>query len=650
MHFSITSKVAVGLGVILLLGMLSMLFIYRGLNAVERDVQQLADVEEPTSLAAYEVEINLHGMAFAILKYLSGGNPSYRKWAAYDEADVRRFLDQYLALVNSPRERELGKAVGEMFEAFDVLGTHVMQSRDEQKASFLAVVENTEKIDNIIDNGILATIDRRRSDALAKIEAALHMEAWLAEMILWTTIYQDEEKPAFRKLIFVKEKEFRETLTRFEGLDLVPANARRAARIRALMDETSALVREVLAQENMRARKVTQFSELRIQIDDLLDEEIQVLALDDLTVPRMEADEAADAVLRTTSYLIPAYILVTIALGLLLIRLINQPLTRLMRGTKAIGGGNLDYRIDVRGGDEFTDLARDFNRMVEQLQATLVSKRLLETSEANLHSTVAELRREIGERERAEQERARLQIELRRSETMSAMGALVAGVAHEVGNPLFGISATLDAMRARFKNREDVQRYTGVLRDEVDRLSRLMSELLDYGKPPALYLTRGSIEDSISLALQACAPVAFQAGVEIVSRIETDLPELRLDKASQVVQNLLQNAIQHSPPDSTISIEVTAITESENTWISCVVADSGKGLAEDDIARLFEPFFTRRRGGTGLGLAIVRRIVEEHGGAISAANRPEGGALMTVRLPAALDEARDSETWPSVKS
>ncbi|MGH8501400.1 MAG: sensor histidine kinase [Gammaproteobacteria bacterium] len=372
-------------------------------------------------------------------------------------------------------------------------------------------------------------------------------------------------------------------------------------------------------------------------MDNLLDDEIQILALDDLTIPRQEAEAAAEAALRTTGYLIPAYILSAIAAGLLLIRLIHRPLKRLVDGTNAIGGGDLDYRIDLRGGDEFTDVARHFNRMVDQLQATTVSKGLLEISEEKLRATVADLRREMTEREHAEQERARLQTKLRRSETMSAMGALVAGVAHEVRNPLFGISSTLDAMRARFKDHEDAQRYLSVLREEAERLGRLMSELLDYGKLPDLELAPGAIEDAISLAVQACAPLAQQANVEIVSRVADGLPKLRLDKArlSQVFQNLLQNAIQHSPPQRVVSIEAMAEKEMGAPWIRCTVEDSGKGLSEGDIARLFEPFFTRRSGGTGLGLAIVRRIVEEHGGAVSAANRPEGGAVMTVRLPAA---------------
>ncbi|MBA2409900.1 MAG: HAMP domain-containing protein [Gammaproteobacteria bacterium] len=652
LHFSITSKVAVGLGIILLLGMLSMLFIYRGLSTVDKAVDKLAEVEEPTSLAAYEMEINVNGMGLAVLKYLDDADPLYRAWAADDKADFSRFHDEYTSLTNTPQERRLGAEVTTLFARFDRLSRQLMEKKDTQTAWFLRTTENLEAVDRIIDTRIQPAIDRGAPKALAIVEASMDMEASIAELGLWATVYQNTSLTQYRRLIFAKQREFRRALARLQGLEP-------SARIRVfsqtvdkIADRTIALVRHIITLEDNLDESTERFVDLRFKLDNLLDDQIQILALADLTVPRKEADAATNAALRSTNYLIPAYILATIIVAALLIQLIHQPLRRLMRGTNAIGGGHLDYRIEERGGDEFADLARDFNRMVDQLQATTVSKRLLETSEANLHSTVAELRHEIGERERAEQERARLQIKLRRIETLSAMGALVAGVAHEVRNPLFGISATLDAMHARFKDREDVRRYTDVLRVEVTRLSRLMNELLDYGRPPALDLTRGSIEHSITLALQACAPLALRSGIEIVNCIDTDLPELRLDKArlSQVFQNLLQNAVQHSPPGSAVSIEVTAEAGTEGAWIRCVVYDSGAGLAEDDIARLFEPFFTRRRGGTGLGLAIVRRIVEEHGGVISAANRPEGGAVMAVRLPVEADVVSDGDSWRSAKS
>jgi signal transduction histidine kinase len=106
-------------------------------------------------------------------------------------------------------------------------------------------------------------------------------------------------------------------------------------------------------------------------------------------------------------------------------------------------------------------------------------------------------------------------------------------------------------------------------------------------------------------------------------------------RLSQVVENLISNAIYFSAERGTVSVELQGSTprDGEPGVTSCRVRDRGPGISEADLPRLFEPFFTRRSGGTGLGLSIVRRIVQEHGGEVTAENHPEGGAILTLRLP-----------------
>jgi signal transduction histidine kinase len=101
----------------------------------------------------------------------------------------------------------------------------------------------------------------------------------------------------------------------------------------------------------------------------------------------------------------------------------------------------------------------------------------------------------------------------------------------------------------------------------------------------------------------------------------------------QVVQNLIQNAIQHSPTGSAVVVSGGEERDDGRPTAWCSVRDSGPGFDVADLPRLFEPFFTRRRDGTGLGLSIAQRIVSQHGGVLEAANHPEGGAVVSVRLP-----------------
>jgi PAS domain S-box-containing protein len=242
---------------------------------------------------------------------------------------------------------------------------------------------------------------------------------------------------------------------------------------------------------------------------------------------------------------------------------------------------------------------------------------------------------DITERKQAEEEQERLQSSLRRSETMAAMGSLVGGVAHEVRNPLFSISATLDAFEARFGKQDEYQQYIGVLRGEVDRLNQLMQDLLHYGKPPQPELAETSLSEIVDRAISACQPLAQQSGVTVTSRIAAGLTVMAdRERLQQVFQNLIDNAIRHSPPRGTVTVSSAQTERDGQAWLSCSVQDDGSGFTAEDLERVFEPFYSRRRGGTGLGLSIVQRLVEGQGGEVTAANHPNGGALVTVLLPA----------------
>ena len=229
-----------------------------------------------------------------------------------------------------------------------------------------------------------------------------------------------------------------------------------------------------------------------------------------------------------------------------------------------------------------------------------------------------------------------LEASLHRSELMAALGSLVAGVAHEVRNPLFGISSVLDAFEARFGSAPEHQKYINVLREELEQLNRLMGDLLDYGKSYGHEFRAGSIYDVVAVGVAACEPLAEQGQVKIVNKASKTLAPVMLDekRLPQVFSNLIKNAIQHSPPGATVHVEVEAISLDSRLWIECRVKDSGPGFQIGDLPKVFDPFFTKRRGGTGLGLSIVQRIVQEHGGKITAGNRPEGGGEIVLRIPA----------------
>ncbi len=220
---------------------------------------------------------------------------------------------------------------------------------------------------------------------------------------------------------------------------------------------------------------------------------------------------------------------------------------------------------------------------------------------------------------------------------MSALGALVAGVAHEVRNPLHGVTATLDAFEARYGTREEHSRYLRVLRGELDRINQLMQDLLAYGRPAAPEREPTPLASLVTSALRSCGPLARRHKVRLLSLVDESLAPLHMDRARLLaaLRNLVENAVQHAPSGSTVTVEAQEIDVDGNgrRGVACSVLDEGPGFRAEDLPHVFSPFFTRRRGGTGLGLSIVHRIVEQHGGEVRAQTRPEGGAAVTLVLP-----------------
>jgi PAS domain S-box-containing protein len=228
-----------------------------------------------------------------------------------------------------------------------------------------------------------------------------------------------------------------------------------------------------------------------------------------------------------------------------------------------------------------------------------------------------------------------LQESLRHSEMMSALGSLVAGVAHEVRNPLFSMSATLEAFEEDFPEHPEYKEYLDILHSELNRLTQLMKDLLEYGKPASKKLLPSTINLVITEAVKFCEHLARQKKVQIDLQISNNLPQILLDETRlvQVFQNLLDNAINHSPKNSKVIIIVSVLAEDDKNWLKIIVQDSGPGFSQEDLLKIFDPFYSRRPGGTGLGLPIVQKIVEQHKGRVFAANNPKGGAEVSVLLP-----------------
>ncbi len=193
----------------------------------------------------------------------------------------------------------------------------------------------------------------------------------------------------------------------------------------------------------------------------------------------------------------------------------------------------------------------------------------------------------------------------------------------------------MDALESEFGPRPEFADYSALLRSQVGRLTQLMRDLLDYGKPSLLRRAPTNLAELLRRVARSCAPLARDHQVTVEEEVAEDLPALDIDGArvEQALENLAANAIQHAPAGSVVRIAGSLGPTSPEPLVRCTVEDEGPGLQPGDMTRIFEPFFSRRKGGTGLGLSIVQRVVEAHGGSVTAENREGGGARFTLLLP-----------------
>ena len=238
---------------------------------------------------------------------------------------------------------------------------------------------------------------------------------------------------------------------------------------------------------------------------------------------------------------------------------------------------------------------------------------------------------------RGSQERlGRLEQELRRHERLAALGKMAAGVAHELRNPLSSIKGLALILKERLPEEARADGTADLLIQEVGRLNRAIGDLLAYAKPPQLEKTRISLNEVARHAVELMRPDAAAMGValEFSPAATAAVVDADKDKLSQVLLNLLMNAMQaldKIEDGGRISVAVTVA----GSRAKLTVADTGCGIAPENLPKIFDPYFTTKSTGTGLGLALSAQIIEEHGGRIVADSEPSRGTRMECFLPLA---------------
>jgi signal transduction histidine kinase len=331
---------------------------------------------------------------------------------------------------------------------------------------------------------------------------------------------------------------------------------------------------------------------------------------------------------------------------------IRRPLHALVRAALALGRGQLTQRITLRRRDEIGQLASAFNRMAAEIQAA---------------------------RERTHTEaEGRLDAErqLQQAQKLAALGRLASEVAHEIGTPLSIISGRTEVIQKKLPPDHPLARDATTVLRQVERISGILRQLLDYARPRRLTRNPLPVEPVFNRVVELLEPTAGRRQVRLAAQVSGALPPILADadQLQQVLLNLVTNALDATPAGG--DVRLTAATdESGPAPLSAVrrprisrgrapqpcvtlrVDDTGCGIQPERLEKIFEPFFStkERGGGTGLGMPIVEDIVRAHGAAIEIESAQGRGTTVWLRWPAASTEANgagrgDTEALPAASA
>jgi signal transduction histidine kinase len=299
-------------------------------------------------------------------------------------------------------------------------------------------------------------------------------------------------------------------------------------------------------------------------------------------------------------------------LALFFLKFVNIPITKLTNTMRKAEEGDLSVRVNIKRKDEMGRLAENLNSMIEKLHLA---------------------------KEEAEQYHQEL---IQRADRMASIGELASGIAHEIRNPLAGIQGAIQILADEFPEDNPSRGITDEIQKQIYRLERLVKDLLNYAKPvPTNYLAT----DMNQLVDKVVTFFMVQRGksenLKIEKKLYSPLPKIMVDPNSmeQAFLNIILNSQKAMPKGGTFTISTHTLPGrrddgKEVQEVQIIFEDTGIGILEENLPKIFNPFFSTRSDGTGLGLAITKNIIEEHGGRIEVKSQVNVGTKFIITLPA----------------
>ena len=236
-----------------------------------------------------------------------------------------------------------------------------------------------------------------------------------------------------------------------------------------------------------------------------------------------------------------------------------------------------------------------------------------------------------------------LEEDVKRSDSLAVIGTLAAGLAHEIKNPLGGIRGAAQLLQMEMENNEELNKYADIIIKETKRVNDLLDELLDFANPKCLNMEEINIHELLDSVITLLSQSKAAEKVEFLTRYDPSIPLLSGDeqKLTQVFLNILKNGCEAIRNDGEVEVTTRFVSDflrvegmgNRSKMIAVDIKDTGEGINEEDIKKIFTPLFTGKKAGTGLGLAISQKIIADHGGNIKVRSSRGKGSAFSVFLP-----------------
>jgi two-component system NtrC family sensor kinase len=314
-------------------------------------------------------------------------------------------------------------------------------------------------------------------------------------------------------------------------------------------------------------------------------------------------------------------IIISFSMAIFMQKFVNSPVKQLLKHTQKLAQGELGSGVQFASNDELGELASSFNVMSQNL---MKARDELEDWGNRLEVKVAERTREL----------TNIQTQLIRSEKLASLGELVAGIAHEINNPLTGILVFSSLMIDDHRLDPGLKNDLATIVRETQRCAKIVKGLLDFSRETVPQKEPASINEIMEVTLALVGNQSFFHDITISKEYASPMPKIPVDpnQIEQVFVNILLNASQAMDGNGQLQIRTGLTPDRLAAFVS--ITDTGCGISEEHLGKIFDPFFsTKETRGTGLGLAVSYGIIENHGGKIEVQSVVGKGSTFTVWLP-----------------